>query len=243
MFTKKSIIIMIVGIGVLIIFIAGLLIWKNFSSNAALKKSTPAGNNNGAPESSIEAGKEATKSLIEETRKLANSIDPNKIANVVTVTRKDKNGSSTTEQAVVVAPQSNPISVDTGEVLTRSGEKPADNAVPDGKRNSPLQSAPIADTSKLPTGTVKLVITPTGFTPSEFTVNAGQAVALSVTSQGSIEVFKFDSPLLSGVAIGLVPNETRAITFNAPTKTGEYTFFSDFGGHRQMGMVGKMIVK
>lgn len=242
MFTKKNIIIMSAAIGVLILFIAGLLIWKNYSRPVDLKN-VPAANIEGAPASSLEKGKQETKNLIDEVKQLADGNDPDKIAEVITVTRVDKNGSTTEEQAVVVAPQSNPISAETGEVLTRDGKKASDSATVDGKRTGPLQSAAITDPSKLPEGTVKLIITPTGFSPSEFTVNAGQAVALSVTAQNSIEVFKFDSPLLSGVAIGLVPNETRAITFNAPVEIGEYPFYSDFGGHRQMGIAGKMIVK
>jgi plastocyanin len=234
---------MSVAIGVLLVFIIGLFIWKNLPASLVSNKNTPVVNNNGVPESSIEAGKQATNNLIDQTKQLADGKDPNKIAKVITVTRTDKNGSTTEEQAVVVAPQSNPISVDTGEVLTRDGKQVSDNATADGKRTGPLQSAPIADTSKLPGGTVKLLISAAGFSPSEFTVSAGQAVALSLTAKDSIEVFKFDSSLLSGVAVGLTPNETRAITFNAPDKIGEYVFYSDFGGHRQAGVVGKMIVK
>jgi hypothetical protein len=243
MFTKKFIIIMSAAIGLLLIFIAGLLLWKNFSTpKSAIQSSGKIVEVDEAPQSSIEAGQSTTEDIIKETKKLAAGNDLDKIAQVITVTRTDGNGSSTQEQAVIVAPQSNPISIETGEVLTRDGTAAANESGRSGDPNTTLQSAPI-DPNKLPAGSIKLSITPTAITPAEFTVKAGQLVVLAISSGASIEVFKFDSPALSAVAVGLEPHQTLAINFNAPLKIGEYVFYSDFAGHRRAGAIGKMIVE
>jgi len=66
---------------------------------------------------------------------------------------------------------------------------------------------------------------------------------LALSSVDNItHVLLFDDPVLAGVAIGVGPNETRAITFNAP-KAGEYGFHCDVPGHTARGESGKMIVK
>jgi len=242
MFTKKTIIIMSAVIAVLLIFIAGLLFWKTSPVNIVNNQIPPPVVTEETPKSSIEAGKEKTQNLVEETKKLAVSSEPGKIAQEITVQRIDASGEAIAEKAVVVAPQSNPISEETGEVLTRDGTAAAKAGTRAGDANAPLQSAPI-DASKLPASAIKITINPDSIVPATFTVSPGQAIVLSVTAASSVEVFKFDDQSLSAVAMGLMPRQTLAINFNAPTKTGEYTFYSDFSGHRQTGAVGKMIVK
>jgi cytoskeletal protein RodZ len=244
MFTKKSIIVMSIIISVLIVFIAGLLIWRNYPSHPGLINQIGKNGNNAAStsESSIEAGKKATGNLIEEAKKLAEQNGPGNIAQVINVDRTNSDGTKTPDQAVVVAPQSNPISVTTGEVLTRDGTEVAKAGTRAGDFNAPIQSAPI-DASKLPASAVKLVINSNSVSPAEFTVNAGQAVVLSITAASSPEVFRFESSLLAAVAVGLEKGQTLMIDFNAPTVAGDYIFYSDFASHRQMGVVGKMVVK
>ncbi len=171
---------MSVIIGVLVVFIAGLFIWKNFSAPKTITKNPPAAQTGQAPATSIEAGKQATQKLIEETKNLASTPAAGNIAKVITVNRDNGDGTTTPEQAVVVAPQSNPISEKTGEVLTRDGSETAANGTRAGDANAPLQSAPI-DASKLPASAIKLTINPDSIVPAEFTVSAGQAVVLSVT--------------------------------------------------------------
>jgi hypothetical protein len=241
MFTKKTIIIMSAIIVALLIFIVGILFWKTSPANIA-NNLTPPVITEEIPKSSIEAGKEKTQNLIEEAKKLAAGIGPGKIAQEITVNRTDVASGTVAEKAVVVAPQSNPISEKTGEVLTRDGTEVAKTGIQAGDANAPLQSAPI-DPSKLPASAIKITINPESIVPATFTVSPGQVVVLSVTAASSVEVFKFDDPSLSAVAMGLMPRQTLAINFNAPAKLGEYTFYSDFSGHRQTGAVGKMIVK
>lgn len=121
---------------------------------------------------------------------------------------------------------------------------PAKNDALPGSPAAPQQSGPVSQTS-LPKNAVNLVITAKGFNPSSFTAQSGKEVVLAITSGDTLtHVFMFDDSSLSGVALGVAPQETRSITFNAPTtKAGEYTFRCDVPGHKDRGEVGKMIVK
>ena len=230
---------MLAVIGVLIVFIAGLLLWENFSApKAPVSQPNANGGNEAAPKSSVETGVQQTKNLIEETKKLANSNDPNKAAKVIMVVRDD--GSS--GQAVVVAQNSNPISVDTGEVLTRDGSAVAKAGTRAGDSDAIVQSGAI-DPAKLPASAIKLEVSPSAIVPAEFSVSPGQAVSLAVTAIGTLEVFRFAGSDLSAVAAGIPAVGTVVLTFNAPMKLGEYIYFSDYLDYRARGAVGKMIVK
>jgi len=142
-------------------------------------------------------------------------------------------------QAEAIVPDASPVSKQ-GEVLTQEG-KPADNTALPGSPDAPKQSRSLEET-EVPENAVKLTVSATGFLPNEFTVNAGEVVTLSVTSEDKTHVFKFDGASLQGVAVGVAGSETRAITFNAPEK-GDYTFYCDVPGHRARGETGVMHVK
>lgn len=127
-------------------------------------------------------------------------------------------------------------------VVTPTGQAVLNNADP-MTENAPRQTAPIT-VSDLPSTAIKLNISATGYTPNNFTVKPGEVVTLSVTSiDTQTHVFKFNDPSLSAIAVGVAPQETRAITFNAPTTPGEYSFYCWVPGHSGRGEVGKMIVK
>jgi len=126
-------------------------------------------------------------------------------------------------------------------VVTPAG-KPVKNNVKPGAPEAPQQTAPIS-VEALPSDSIKLTGSASGFNPNSFSVKAGQLVTLSLTSvDGMTHVFLFDNPSLAAVAIGVGPNETRAITFNAP-ETGEYAFHCDVPGHSARGEKGVMTVK
>ena len=126
-------------------------------------------------------------------------------------------------------------------VVTPTG-KPVKNDARPGSPEAPQQTAPIS-AEALPSGSVKLTGSAEGFKPNTFEVKAGQLVTMSLTSVDKMtHVLLFDDPSLAAVAIGVGPDETRAITFNAP-KAGEYTFRCDVPGHAARGEEGKMIVK
>ncbi|MEW6617219.1 MAG: cupredoxin domain-containing protein [Patescibacteria group bacterium] len=146
-----------------------------------------------------------------------------------------------TEKGIVAAPGTSAISTSTGKVVTNEGIEVKNDVVP-GTPQAPQQSNPVAPEA-LPSAAIKLDVSASGYAPNQFTVKAGAPVTLSVTaSDNQTHIFMFDDASLSAVAIGVAPKETRAITFNAPTSKGEYTFKCDVPGHAGRGETGKMIV-
>jgi uncharacterized cupredoxin-like copper-binding protein len=145
--------------------------------------------------------------------------------------------------ATVVVPGANPIAKD-NQVVTQQGVVAQNNVVPMSPQ-APQQTAPISQAAvQNNKAVIKLSISAAGWVPNTFTTNAGAPTTIAVTGTDDFtHVFMFDDPSLSAVAIGISPHETRAITFNAPTKAGTYSFRCDVPGHAARGEVGKMIVK
>lgn len=136
----------------------------------------------------------------------------------------------------------NMSSVQNGVVVTPEGE-PVKNDVQPGSPEAPQQSAPIEE-NEAPANSIKITMTAEGITPSEFSVRAGELVTLVVTSGDQwTHVFKFKDASLSAVAVGVAGEETRSISFNAPSQKGEYQIFCDVPGHEARGETAKMIVK
>jgi plastocyanin len=99
----------------------------------------------------------------------------------------------------------------------------------------PSVSAPVAAV-EVPKSAIKLSVTRSAFTPASFTVQAGETVVVSVTSgEARNHALVFDDASLSGVVVGLAPNETRVITFEAPSKPGSYAFRSTALGDTAAG--------
>ena len=145
------------------------------------------------------------------------------------------------KDATVAVVGANPITAD-GTVVTTEGV-PVNNAAVPMSPEAPKQTPPVAP-SQLSASTIKLEVSSAGWKPAEISVKAGAPVTLAITSADDYtHVFMFDDPSLSAVAVGVSPRETRAITFNAPEKAGEYAFHCDVPGHAARGEVGKMIVK
>lgn len=149
----------------------------------------------------------------------------------------------TIKEAIIIAPGTNPVSVETGDVLTKGGEK-VKNEAGAGTPDAPKASNTIEDIDKLPESTIKLTIFSSKIEPAVFSVSAKQVVSLALTGgDDRIQIFRFEDDSLKGVAVPLGAGETRSVTFNAPEKPGEYVFFSDMSNHKDLGSVGKMIVK
>jgi hypothetical protein len=245
MFSKKSITIMLIIIGVLIVFIVGLLFWKNYSSNFYTPKKTGQGSGVATTTSAaaIEAGKRATENLIDELKKEAQNPTPGSLAKTVTVDRL-VDGKVVSEQGVIVATGTSPISVATGEVIAKTGGL-ANNAAKPGKQDSPTQSFFYLDPNKLPQNTIKVTLNSNNsMVPNSFIVHPGQAVSLAIinnTARG--ERIIFDDQSLAAISFTLMPGTTQAITFSAPSKMGEYIFATDLAPQRDAGMQGKMIVQ
>lgn len=183
-------------------------------------------------------------------KKAANPANDNVSNNQAATTGTNKpattpTGSSTLQNnalkdAVAVVPGSNPISKD-NKVLTTSGEVTKIN-VSAASPLAPQQTLAVAKES-LPASVIKLDVSKDGgFTPNSFTVKAGSAVTVSITNKdtASSVTFAFTDPSMVGLVMGAGPSETRAISFNAPTKAGEYQFVDGIPGHSG---TGKMIVK
>lgn len=129
-----------------------------------------------------------------------------------------------------------------GVVVTETGAPAQNSAVPMSPE-APKQSAPIK-LEDLPATAIKLEISDNTFKPASFQVRPGAPVTLSLTSSDrKHHVLIFDNPVLSAVAISSLPGQTKAITFNAPTEKGEYTFHCDLPFHSDNGETGVMIVR
>ena len=170
----------------------------------------------------------------------------NKVPNSVSSVANEPVGTKTdfgtvTQAGIVAATGTSPIA-SSGIVMAPVG-KPAQNNVQPSAPTAPQQSNPIAEPSGIPASAIKLEVSAAkGFVPSSFTVSAGNAITIAVTGGDNfVHVFAFQDPSLSAVAVGVGPNETRAITFNAPTKAGTYKFYSNVPG--QTNEVGVMTVK
>lgn len=159
-------------------------------------------------------------------------IEPTKITTTTVPELKD---------AKVVVPGANPISKD-NKVLTMEGKPVKNDALPMAPE-APRQTLPV-DVKTLPSEVVKINASSAGFVPNSFTVKKGQPVTLSLTStDGYTHVIVFNDASLSAVAMGVAPNETRVISFNAPTTAGKYTFRCTVPGHEARGESGTMIVQ
>ena len=116
-------------------------------------------------------------------------------------------------------------------VVVKTDGSPVDNKAEPGSSSAPAVSRPIGS-SEYPAGSVLLKMSDAGFVPNRFEASAGQPVTLVVQAgAGQSHVFKFNNSDLQGIAIGLAPNEARAVTFNAPS-SGDYGFYCDVPGHQ-----------
>jgi len=128
-------------------------------------------------------------------------------------------------------------------VVTPTG-KPVKNDALAGTAEAP-ERTDISNPDVLPPEAIKLTVSADGFNPAQFEVKAGQLVTLSLfTTDDSVHTIVFDDPSLQAIRLNVNPEVGRAITFNAPTKAGEYSFYCDVPGHREdNGETGVMIVK
>ncbi len=146
-----------------------------------------------------------------------------------------------TSQGVVAVPGTSAITEE-GDVLAPSGAPAQNDAVP-GAPDAPQQSNAVSPEA-LPEQSIKLTVSSSGFVPRSFTVKKGAPVTLAITSgDAQTHVFLFDDTELSAVAVGVGPEETRAITFKAPSEKGTYSFHCDVPGHAGRGETGTMIVE
>jgi len=235
-----------VKIGIIVALALVLVIAVYYASRSGSLKPGGSAKPAGVPDKMLEnqtpEAAEATQSLINEVVK---------DAAVQTITQAplttDVNGEATPAKEIkvaVVSPGTSGINVESGEVVTERGVA-VNNAATPGAQDAPQSSFPITPESA-PSSAIKLEVTSSSFSPNTFTVNRGQVVSLVVSNVNETtftEILRFDDPSLGAVVVGVAKGTTKSITFNAPDKAGEYTFYSSMFNHRDLGAVGKMIVK
>ena len=129
---------------------------------------------------------------------------------------------------------------ESGVVLANVGGAAKNDALA-GSSEAPERSGPLTK-NRIPDGAVRILITKETFSPSDFSVRAGDAVTLVVTSGDDFtNVFAFEDTSLRAIALGVSAKETRAIRFNAPQEEGEYVFYQNMPGFQNVR--GVMIVK
>ncbi len=126
-----------------------------------------------------------------------------------------------------------------GKVVQLSYE-PVSLAVDPGSNQAPFSSRPITPGEYLPNSRI-LKFSDQGVDPINFSVQTGSVINLVIRSEGeSSHVFRFKDKGLKAVAVGVGPEESREISFNAPG-SGSYEFFCDIPGHKTRE-IGTMIV-
>lgn len=94
------------------------------------------------------------------------------------------------------------------------------------------------------------------FTPSEFTVPAGQVITVNATNNGAVVhnfvIMKFGQTVGDNFSdedegniyweVETEPGKSATVTFTAPTELGEYQVVCRTEGHFMAGMVGKLTV-
>lgn len=82
------------------------------------------------------------------------------------------------------------------------------------------------------------------FEPSSFTVKVGERVTLQLQNVGTLKHnFTLDDGSDPSVSQDVAPGGTANVSFTAPSKPGQVTFYCDEPGHREAGMVGVLVVE
>jgi hypothetical protein len=236
-FQKKNLVVIILSAVVIILLaLIAFFLWRGLPGS----KSNQQRQNIVQSGQGEDAAKE-TQKLLDEAEKIAEKEigKPGAAVEIVTI-KREKNGTTTEEKAAVIGFESSPISLETGDVLTKDGEKVKIDVGP-GEIGGPRVSDPI-DPATLPESTFRLTMTQDSIIPKAFKVKANQAVSMAVVNNSqTVNIFRFDSPLLSAVVVGLYADKAMTISFNAPSVPGEYTYYSE--RFRSSGAEGKMIVE
>lgn len=98
--------------------------------------------------------------------------------------------------------------------------------------------AVVVNKGKMSEQVIKITVANNEFTPKNFTVTAGAPVSLAFSSgDNKTHIISFREASMAAVAFGISPNQTKAMTFNAPSEPGEYEFFCGVPGHEETGIM------
>lgn len=107
----------------------------------------------------------------------------------------------------------------------------------------PMESLPLKP-SEIPREAFVIKVKDGSFLPASFDVKTKDKVVMILENEGiHSHIFHFENKSLAAVGIGLMPGESRGITFFAPVAPGEYVFNCAVLSHKESGEVGKMIVR
>lgn len=83
-----------------------------------------------------------------------------------------------------------------------------------------------------------------GFQPAEITAEPGQRVLVQLFNRGRApHSIMFALPAGNvGLPTPVPPGQMRTLQIQAPEQAGTYVFHCPVGNHRQMGMVGQLVV-
>ncbi len=120
-----------------------------------------------------------------------------------------------------------------------------------------LGLAACAGGASRPSTSIKPTMTDFQFSPSSFTVPAGQQISASITNNGATthsfvimqaghdlkEHFtEADKAYIYWAEPQVLPGQTVKASFTAPSQPGDYQIVCDIAGHLEAGMVAKLIV-
>jgi plastocyanin len=140
----------------------------------------------------------------------------------------DPTGGNVVFDAVLV-PVDNRYLINAEEPLVTAAGTPA--AAPQGQATAAAQA-------QAPT-TVEITANDIFFDPKEVTIPANTDVTIELPNKGAaMHNFSIDK---LGISVDLPPGQTEQTVVNAPA--GTYEYYCNVPGHRQAGMVGKLIVQ
>lgn len=126
------------------------------------------------------------------------------------------------------------------------GSTPELTATPDASRTPDPGATPSAEQTPPHTSTpviVDLRASGLAFDPTEVMVRAGQSISVVLTIEEGTHDIVFD---MGGRGDPAAPpaggGRTTGVRFQAPTTPGTYVFYCSVGIHRELGMVGRLVV-
>lgn len=79
-------------------------------------------------------------------------------------------------------------------------------------------------------------------TPNVITVSAGENVTLNVTNDGTMTHNLMIPGLNVGTPAAMSPGQNAVVKFTAPMTAGNFTYYCSVDSHRELGMVGTLVV-
>lgn len=88
---------------------------------------------------------------------------------------------------------------------------------------------------------VRITTTEMKFEPAVIEAKAGETVNFVIVNKGA-ELHEFVNDNLLWREVEVEAGETKSVKVTMPKEPGEYEFYCEAKGHREAGMVGKLVV-